>query len=331
MINLVISKAKKESLYKITAILVTLLSAAYFIVALQKHASEIPDFAWSFTFGVVAFISVLLVLLYICLGGLIWWLLLVDGGCKVQWEKAIIIFFLAQFGKYVPGNVGQHIGRISLARSIGIPVSITGRTLFVEIVWGTAIAGGLSLAALLFFADAKSIDIDLEVSPVLILFGVVFLLFLPWFIIYFLNKCMPGLAKRLASGAAIAAPRLHAAIMAGFLFFLCFLIVGLILKFQATYFFNVSSVDLFEITCLFSFAWLVGYLMPGAPGGIGVREAMMVLLLSPVFGVGVAVGLGVTLRLTTTIGDGIAFLIGVLVWKKINGRETGSETTTPLN
>lgn len=323
-----ISKSKKESLYKITAVLVTLLSGAYFFVALQKHASEIPDFAWNFTFGVVAFVSVLLVLLYIGLGGLIWWLLLIDSGCKIPWEKAIAIFSLAQFGKYLPGNVGQHVGRISLARSIGVPVSITGRTLFVEMVWGAGIAGGLSLVSLLFFADAKSMEISLEVSPVLIFFGVVFLLFLPWFIIHFLNRYMPRLAKRLASGTAIASPKLHTAVLAGFLFFLCFLILGLILKIQAAYFFNVYAGNLFEITCLFSFAWLAGYLMPGAPGGLGVRESMMILLLSPIFGVGVAVGLGITLRLTTTIGDGIGFLIGVFVRKKINGRETRSGTIT---
>jgi hypothetical protein len=38
----------------------------------------------------------------------------------------------------------------------------------------------------------------------------------------------------------------------------------------------------------------------------------MVLVLSPVLGEGVAVGLGISLRITTTIGDGMAFLLGLL-------------------
>lgn len=320
-----ISKSKKNSLYKITAVLVTLLSGAYFVVALQKHASEIPAFTWDFTFSIVAFVSILLVLLYIGFGGLIWWFLLRDSGCNVPLKKTVAIFSLAQFGKYLPGNIGQHVGRIGLAHRIGVPVTITSRTLFVEIIWGTAIAVGLSLISLLFFADAISMDMNLEINPGLIVFGAVFLMFLPWLMIRFINKYMPKFAKQLGSGATIDSPKLHTAIIAGFLFFLCFLILGLILKLQAVYFFNVTTGGVFEITCLFSFAWLAGYLMPGAPGGLGVRESMMVLLLSPVFGSGVAVGLGITLRLTTTVGDGVALLIGMFIQKNINGRIKKSE------
>jgi hypothetical protein len=87
--------------------------------------------------------------------------------------------------------------------------------------------------------------------------------------------------------------------------------MGLMLKLQAQWFFGVTEGSVFELTCLFAVAWLAGYVVPGAPGGLGVREAMMVLLLSPILGAGTAVGLGVTLRVTTTVGDAVAFLIGL--------------------
>jgi uncharacterized membrane protein YbhN (UPF0104 family) len=63
---------------------------------------------------------------------------------------------------------------------------------------------------------------------------------------------------------------------------------------------------------LFAIAWIAGYLVPGAPGGLGVREAMMVMVLSPVLGAGAAVGLSLTLRLTTTLGDAVAFGLGII-------------------
>jgi len=51
--------------------------------------------------------------------------------------------------------------------------------------------------------------------------------------------------------------------------------------------------------------------VPGSPGGVGVREAMMILLLTPVVGAGAAVGLSISMRLTNMLGDGVAFLLGL--------------------
>ena len=90
--------------------------------------------------------------------------------------------------------------------------------------------------------------------------------------------------------------------------------MGLTLKLQARWLFRVGDGSVMELTCLFAVAWVAGYLTPGAPGGLGVREAMMVLLLSPVVGSGAAVGLGITMRITTTLGDAVAFFVG-LIWR----------------
>ncbi len=101
----------------------------------------------------------------------------------------------------------------------------------------------------------------------------------------------------------------------------CFLLTGIILKIQAQWYFGVANVDLLQLTCLFAVAWVAGYLTPGAPGGVGVREAMMVLLLPPVVGSGVAVGLAFTLRIATTLGDLVAFLAGMVVRRLVDKRE----------
>jgi glycosyltransferase 2 family protein len=85
-----------------------------------------------------------------------------------------------------------------------------------------------------------------------------------------------------------------------------------VLKLQAEVFFARPDVDWFSITLLFSSAWVVGYVVPGAPGGLGVREAMMVVLLAPLTGEAVATGLAVSMRLTTLLGDGLTVLVGVM-------------------
>jgi hypothetical protein len=64
------------------------------------------------------------------------------------------------------------------------------------------------------------------------------------------------------------------------------------------------------------FAWLVGFLTPGAPGGIAVREALLVSLLSHVAADDTVLIAALILRMTTTVGDLILYLFGNLVLMK---------------
>jgi uncharacterized membrane protein YbhN (UPF0104 family) len=53
----------------------------------------------------------------------------------------------------------------------------------------------------------------------------------------------------------------------------------------------------------FASSWLLGFLAPGAPAGLGVREAALALWLEPALGAPSAVLLIVLLRVATTLGD----------------------------
>jgi uncharacterized membrane protein YbhN (UPF0104 family) len=64
----------------------------------------------------------------------------------------------------------------------------------------------------------------------------------------------------------------------------------------------------------YSLAWLAGFIVPGAPGGIGIREAVFIALFGRELGEGTAAGLAVLLRVITSVGDvmtfGIAYVLG---------------------
>lgn len=64
------------------------------------------------------------------------------------------------------------------------------------------------------------------------------------------------------------------------------------------------------------FAWLVGFLTPGAPGGIAVREALLVSLLAHVADDDAVLIAALILRVTTTVGDLILYIFGNLVLMK---------------
>jgi glycosyltransferase 2 family protein len=64
--------------------------------------------------------------------------------------------------------------------------------------------------------------------------------------------------------------------------------------------------DFFWLLGAYSFAYLLGFLVPVLPGGLGLRDATLVGLLAAHFGVGVATAIALTLRLAGTIGELIA-------------------------
>ncbi|MDD5267454.1 MAG: lysylphosphatidylglycerol synthase domain-containing protein [Methylococcales bacterium] len=300
---------------KLASVFVLLLVIFFYLTLLWSYKDQIPKITLNvLSLGMLG-LSILLAAFIAVLGGIIWLFLLRDHKVFVKSNAVISMFAVSQFGKYLPGNFGQHVGRVLLAKRAGISIPITLNTMIVEMMWGLASGGGLALISIFFFVDpndlgAHSIPGGYELIPIITL-----LLALPWIGIYFVNTFFPGLAKLLTKNDLIPLPKVSTAIIVTTLFISSFFIMGLILKLQAQCFFGVTKGNVFQLTCLFSIAWLAGYLVPGAPAGVGVREAMMVLLLSPVLGAGTAVGLGITLRVTTTVGDAVAFMLGVAMRK----------------
>lgn len=300
---------------RIFAYVFFILAVVFYAVQFWGYRDQIPDVAIETSSYVVMFFCLLLIVVISGLGGAIWYLLLRDHNISVRLGAAVGIFFIAQFGKYLPGNIGHHVGRIVMARQAGIPGSVVLNTMLTELLLGMGMLTGMVMLSIALFVDIQAYGMFPQFGVLQLGLCMVALLCMPWLGIGVLNRYLPRLARRLSGGGAIVAPSLRTALLSSALFLLSFMIMGLVLKLQARWFFDVTAGGVFELTCLFAVAWLAGYLVPGAPGGLGVREAMMVLVLSPVLGAGTAVALGVTLRVTTTLGDAIVFVLGVS-WRK---------------
>lgn len=295
---------------RLTTAAIVILSSCFYIYSIYRNFDEIPSLELNSLTSLVVLFSVVLVVFNIFIGGLIWHLLLRANGVLLSFFKTQSIYSVSQFGKYLPGNIGQHLGRVVMARDAGIPYPAILSTMLIEMLWGTGIGVGLALTAL--FTLGIDLTAGFQISPALLALAAVLVFTLPWLGIWGMNRYFPRIVARLTGGAAIPAPRLQTAMIIAILILLAFLVLGIILKLQAVYLFGVNRSTPLELACLFSLAWLAGYFTPGAPGGLGTREAIMVLVFSPVLGAGVAVGLGISLRVTTTIGDGMAFLLGLL-------------------
>lgn len=63
-------------------------------------------------------------------------------------------------------------------------------------------------------------------------------------------------------------------------------------------------------------AWVLGFVIPGASGGIGVRELVITLLLGSVVGTEMVLTLSVIHRLITILGDFLAYLVMLILRRK---------------
>ena len=295
------------------AVVVSVLALSYFFYYAILNVGEAPSLNWGWRSCFVMVLSVALVVFGIAIGGLIWHILLADGGIKLSLMQVQIIFGIAQFGKYLPGNIGQHVGRAFLAKRSGISAPLIFSSMLTEILWGVAVAAGLSFVSLLLFLDSDVFGVEFEIEPFHVVLLFLSLTIAPWVGLWTLNRYCSSLLSRFFGETRLVVPSLASAVIVAALFILCFLILGLIVKLHAEFFFNNDSGNVVELACLFATAWLAGYLVPGAPGGLGVRETIMVLLFSPLMGAGVAVGLSITLRIVTTFGDGAAFGLAVFM------------------
>jgi len=290
---------------------VVALASAYFLRELVRRFADIPPIDWGPATVAVFILAAAGIAMTSALIGLMWMLLLRDQSIRLPLGKAMQIVAISQIGKYLPGNVGHFAGRAVMGRTAGVPMGVTAGTLLIEMAWTLAIGAGFSALALLFYLDSSA---RLSLPPVGIPeLGAVAALLLagPWLGIHAVNRLAPGLSARVGGGKPLAPPRLGTALAVSVLLTVCFFILGVVLQLQAIWFFQVEQAPLLPLTFLFAAAWLVGYVVPGAPGGLGVREAMMLVLLTPVVGAGAAVGLGISMRLVTLAGDGTAFLLGM--------------------
>ena len=73
---------------------------------------------------------------------------------------------------------------------------------------------------------------------------------------------------------------------------------------------GLSVSDLGQVSILigaFLLSWILGFIVPGAPGGIGVREAALTLFVGAYFPTDIALFGIVIYRLINVLGDFIAF------------------------
>jgi uncharacterized membrane protein YbhN (UPF0104 family) len=295
-------------------------SVVYFLAAAWRYAGSMPPVAWN-AGALAAFGGVLLLYLsQFVSSGIAWHLWLRSVREPSRPAVAIALFSLSQIAKYVPGSVAHHVARVALGRRYGLGTA--GMVVTIALEQGWAIIAGIALAAAsITFIGPAMVGVEMPSMLRIVLIFLIALL-LPMAGVWLVGERRPAIMDRWLGPQRIAHPDV-ATLLACFLIYCANLaIAGWCVHLLARHLFGVPEGHAMLAIGVFAAAWVAGVVAMVSPGGIGVREAVMLAGLTPVYGPGAALGVAVTYRIVTSVGDGVGFLLGFFAEKRLARRTT---------
>ena len=237
--------------------------------------------------------------------GWIWFWILKEFNQSVNLWWAIRVYLVTNIAKYLPGNIWHFYGRITETKKAGVPVEIAILSVLIEPLLMAAAALGVAS----FGSSQESL----------------FLQFLCFFAVLsivhprILNPVIKYLVKiKLKVKKSDLEPttelKLERYPIKPFVGEICFVLLrgsGFLLTMFA--FNSIEFNQILLIFSVFSLAWLLGLVVPGAPGGVGVFEATALALLEPKFSPGIVLSAVAFYRLISVLAE--TFAAG-LAWLK---------------
>ncbi len=248
--------------------------------------------------------------------GWVWTWVLKELNQPVPPIHFIQIYLKTNIAKYLPGNVWHHYGRIMAAKEANIPTMTATLSIVLEPI---LMAAAALIIIVLFSSQFTTLKNDINVLIIQLLALIAVLcVFHPRFlnpILKFVQKLKFKKTENQdnshnSSTNSLSLERYPLTPLLGELAFLVLRGTGFILTV-----FALAPLQLGQIPLLlgaFSFAWLLGFVIPGAPGGLGVFEATAIALLQSHFPSALVISATVLYRLVSilaeTSGAGLAWL-----------------------
>ena len=255
---------------------------------------------------ILVFIATYVCLMSFLANGWRYVLELLHGSPLPKW-RFIGIYTKTQIYKYIPSNLMHVVARIYFATKLGPSKRNVVQSYFLEIVFMVLI--GLLIVSLCTYTGFFSLNEE-QIAKIkefsggkLKGFSLGILGFGAIAIGFYLYKALSNFDKAFSSENLVKIGKL-------FLLLLGFFIgMGLV---EYILFANLLGMDVgyLYILSLFTITWLAMFIIPGAPGGIGVREFIVITLLAPIYGpddptIGILV-----FRVVTVLGDALLLPIG---------------------
>ena len=228
---------------------------------------------------------------------LAWRGMLTNWGQQLDLGTAARIWIVSSLGKYIPGKVWAVAGMALLSQRAGVAASAaTGSAIIMQVL---AIGTGAAVAGLAGAHTLDSTGPSVRTGLMLLVVGsVLFVGLLLW------PPLLQRLLRMIAPQTTGARPPTERSLLLGIATnIIAWLGYGLALWLLARGLLPRSGLDLRLAIAAFTASYLAGFLALLAPGGLGVREGIFILMLQGPLGLATATSLALASRLFLTVAE----------------------------
>ena len=296
---------KKALIKKLIGLLVVSAIFYFLIKRLYQNWHQVSSYDWELNYLWLGASFVTLLSYYV--SSTIPWKLILERleGKNLSIKKGYKFWFLSQLGKYLPGKFWAILGRVYFCNEEGFSKSTTTASIIMEYIL-TVLAGVFVFLLSLAFMKIPSTVGHLYWLLLLIPVGLVSIH--P----FLFGKVFNFILKKLKrTEIQFDMSYLQIVSFVGFYMILWFF-CGL------TFFLFVNSIhrvdwsNLIPIMGTFAIAWVIGFLSLITPGGLGVREGVLSILLANYMPVSMAIVVALLSRIWLIAAE---FLCAVVAWR----------------
>ncbi len=238
------------------------------------------------------------------------------SGTNIPMKDALPVYTKSNLMKYVPGNIFQYVGRNQLAADLKISHVDVACATVLDIV--CSMVTPLLLIVVLMGKNMLELIRTYSTNFLLVLGAGIAVLVLLFLLLRW--KFREPLQRYFEKYRKLLNRKILIRVLGVFLLYVAqYIISTAMYAVPAVFLFDVPAEKLGLFLGTYLFSWIIGFITPGAPGGIGIREAVMMLMCGSFLDTNTIMLYAVTMRLISTFGDIAAFLVGLLldrIWKR---------------
>lgn len=285
-----------------------LLAIVFMAVVFFDQWASISASDWDFNFPLLA-ISILLLIAVFIFDALGWHFILLTTGCRLPVRVSIRIWMISSIARYIPGGIWAYTGRAAMAKKHGVQLAAVSMSLYLETILLITSAVAVGFPALIMFSGY-----DISFFQALIIWLLLSLL---------LHPRALSLLKRLPSQAGAAMRDIKfptfRSIAGLYLYYIVLWIVfcGTFVCFIESMY-PIDSNHWLYAGSVLAISFAVGFIVVIAPGGIGVRESAIYLLLQGILPAPACLVIAITSRLWVMTGELISLGVAISGAKRRN-------------
>lgn len=256
--------------------------------------------------NITLFLASLLILSLTYVGGAFFWYKILQAiSFKTTFKEAFRVFIISNFGRFIPGVVLHYVARVYLSKGLGLGVGKGMSAVFLEAYY--TLAGAAVVSILAFPVASRFINATwLLFSATVVLAVIIFFRPVKLFIMLkkapFFGKYIPKVIYKNDLKEHLSLLGLSASL---------FLLYGIGFFLLSSAFVSNPLSRVLDISGLLSASWIIGFVTPVAPGGLGVSDLSFAFLLQFFYDFSLASFLALAFRFSLFIAEGLMFFLVV--------------------